>query len=364
MNENFLGYNNFIWFNGVVEDRLDPEYLGRVKVRCLGFHTSNNIILPTKDLPWAQVSLPVTSAGISGLGDSPSALVNGSWVYGYFRDGVDAQEPLVLGSLPGRPHELAQSAGFYDPDGTYPKYKDEVDTNRLAVNLKDSTGATELSPHLSLTLRRNTRIIDVATADFNPIKAADDSDIDGSNGDLFSQPSIPYNTTYPYNKVYETESGHIREYDDTAGSERIHERHRTGTSYEIDSTGTRTDIIKNDHYTFVSSKSQAFIAGDSDMTINGRHKLYINKNGSVDNHYDIQIGENASINIQVDKGDINLVTVDGKINVNAGGDYNLKVAGNMTTVVQGSLTETIEGTKTSNTTAAVIHRGSTIDLNP
>jgi len=364
MNENFLGYNNFIWFNGVVEDRLDPQYLGRVKVRCLGFHTSNKVILPTEDLPWAQVSLPVTSAGISGLGDSPSELVNGSWVYEYFRAGVDAQEPLVLGSLPGKPHELAQSAGFYDPDGTYPKYKDEVDTNRLAVNLKDSTGATELSPHLSLTLRRNTRIVDVATADFNPIKAADDSDIDGSNGDLFSQPSIPYNTTYPYNKVYETESGHIREYDDTAGSERIHERHRTGTSYEIDSTGTRTDIIKNEHYTFVSSKSQAYIQGASDTTINGRHKLFINKDGAEDNHYDIQVGENANINIQVDKGDINLVTVDGKINVNAGGDYNLKVAGNMTTSVQGNVLETVEGTKTSNTTAAVIHRGSTIDLNP
>jgi len=215
-----------------------------------------------------------------------------------------------------------------------------------------------------LTLRRNTRIIDVATADFAPVTAADGGDIAGSNGDLFSQPAIPYNTTYPFNKVLETESGHIKEYDDTAGSERIHERHRTGTSYEIDSTGTRTDIIKNNHYTFVSSKSQAYIQGDSDMTINGRHKLFINKDGSEDNHYDIQIGQNASINIQVDKGDINLITVDGKINVNAGGDYNLKVAGNMTTVVQGNLLETIEGTKTSNTTAAVIHRGSTIDLNP
>ena len=55
---------------------------------------------------------------------------------------------------------------------------------------------------------------------------------------------------------------------------------------------------------------------------------------------------------------------DGKINVNSGGDFNLKVAGNMTTTVQGNLLETIEGTKTSNTTAAVIHRGCTIDLNP
>ena len=362
MNENFLGYNNFVWFTGVIEDRNDPEYLGRVRVRCFGFHTSDNNLLGTADLPWAHCLLPTTSAGISGLGQSPSALVNGSVVLGYFRDGSDAQEPIVLGSLPGKPTSLAQSGGFHDGDGTYPKYKDEVDTNRLAVNLKE--GATELSPHLSLTLRRNTRILDVATADFNPIEAADGSSIAGSDGDLFSQPSIPYNTSYPFNHVWETESGHIKEWDDTAGSERIHERHKTGTSYEIDSTGTRTDIIKNDHYTFVSDKSQAYIQGDSDITINGRHKLFINKNGSLNNHYDIQVGANANINIQVDEGEINMVTVNGKINVNSGEDFNLKVGGNMTIDVEGSLTSNVTGDNTDNTTGNKIIRGAQIDLNP
>ena len=47
-----------------------------------------------------------------------------------------------------------------------------------------------------------------------------------------------------FNKVFETESGHIREYDDTSGHERIHERHRTGTSYEIDKDGNKVEIIK------------------------------------------------------------------------------------------------------------------------
>ena len=39
--KNFLGRNGFMWFTGVVEDRIDPEYLGRVKVRCIGLHTSD-----------------------------------------------------------------------------------------------------------------------------------------------------------------------------------------------------------------------------------------------------------------------------------------------------------------------------------
>ena len=87
IDNNFLGKNDFIWFNGVVEDRMDPTYTGRVKVRCIGFHTASKSNLPTSDLPWAQVVLPITSSSISGIGQSPLGLVEGSWVFGYFRDG-------------------------------------------------------------------------------------------------------------------------------------------------------------------------------------------------------------------------------------------------------------------------------------
>ena len=363
MNDKFLGFNGFVWFVGVVEGRNDPTYTGRLKVRALGHHTGNKEILPTADLPWASCMLPVTAAGITGLGQSPSGLVEGSWVLGYFRDGNTRQEPIIMGSLPGRPSELANtSKGFYDPNGVYPKYKDEPDTNRLAVNLK--SGTTELNPHLSLTLRRSTRITGVATADFNPVTAADGSAIAASDGDTFDQPEIPYSATYPYNHVYESESGHIQEYDDTPDNERIHQRHKTGTSYEIHPDGTQTEIIKGDHYTLTSGKRQAEIQGNCDISIDGRHKLFLNKSGTENNHYDIQIGANANINIQVDKGNINMVTVDGNINVNSGGDYNVKVGGNFVMSVDGSETKNVSGTTTHNTTGAVIHRGSTIDLNP
>ena len=363
MNDKFLGFNGFVWFVGVVEARNDPTYTGRLKVRALGHHTGNKEILPTADLPWASCMLPVTAAGITGLGQSPSGLVEGSWVLGYFRDGNTRQEPVIMGSLPGRPGELANtSKGFYDPNGVYPKYKDEPDTNRLAVNLK--SGTTELNPHLSLTLRRSTRITGVATADFNPVTAADGSTIAASDGDTFDQPEIPYLATYPYNHVNETESGHIVEFDDTPNNERIHERHRTGTSYEISPSGTRTDIIKGDHFTLLSGANKVSVGGNNDVSIDGRHKIYINKSNTANNHYDIQVGSNANVNIQVDKGDVNLVTVDGKINVNAGGDYNVKVDGNYNMTVAGSRTVTVEGTTIDNTTGSVTHRGSRIDLNP
>ena len=363
MNDKFLGFNGFVWFVGVVEARNDPTYTGRLKVRALGHHTGDKEILPTADLPWAHVMLPVTAAGITGLGQSPSGLVEGSWVLGYFRDGNTRQEPVVMGSLPGRPSELANTSnGFYDPNGVYPKYKNEPDTNRLAVNLKD--GTTETNPHLSLTLRRSTRITGVATADFNPVTAADGSAIAGSDGDTFDQPTIPFAAVYPRNHVYESESGHIQEYDDTPDNERIHERHRTGTSYEIDKDGNKVEIIKGSSFRLLSSKEQVQIQGDSDISIDGRHKIYINKNNISGNNYDIQVGTGANVNIQVDKGDVNLVTVDGKINVNSGGDYNVKVGGDYNMTVAGSRSVTVEGTTTDNTTGNVIHRGARIDLNP
>ena len=99
----FMGQDGFVWFVGVVEDRNDPDQLGRVRVRCLGFHSESIIELPTTDLPWAHVMHPVTDAAMHGLGNSPSFLVEGSWVIGFFRDAIEKQQPVIIGSLPGTP---------------------------------------------------------------------------------------------------------------------------------------------------------------------------------------------------------------------------------------------------------------------
>ena len=357
---NFLGKNNFIWFNGVVEDRNDPQKLGRLRVRCVGIHTDNKDDLPTADLPWSQLIHPITSSGISGLGHSPGFIVEGTWVFGYFRDGYNMQEPMIIGTLPGKPSELASpSKGFYDPNGVYPKYKDEVDTNRLATN--DSN-----NPHLGLELRKLTRKTGVPTADFDavPVEEHISTAIEASDSDTWNQPDIPYAAVYPFNHVFESESGHVMEIDDTKDNERLFTQHRTGTSQEIDKDGNQVNIVKGDHYNIVSGKRQAIIEGNADLTIGGRHKIYINKNGEEDNHYDIQVGPNASVNIQIDKGDMNVVLKDGKLNTNVAGDYNMKIGGDMNLDVRGNKNETVSGSKTSNTTGNVIHRGTRIDLNP
>ncbi len=72
----FMGLDGFVWFVGVVEDRVnDPSKLGRVRVRCLGYHTEDKTKLPTEDLPWAHVMHPVTDPSMQGLGSTPSFLV-------------------------------------------------------------------------------------------------------------------------------------------------------------------------------------------------------------------------------------------------------------------------------------------------
>ena len=361
--KNFYGFGEYHHFVGVVEDRNDPQKLGRVRVRILGLHISNKEELASEDLPWAMVALSPIDAGISGLGHSPSFLPEGTHVIGFFRDGNEAQSPCITGVLPGYAIEQSKNTqGFYDPNGIYPKYTQEPDTNRLAVNAQSD--GVETNPHNSLTLRRATRITGTVTADFDLTTAADGSIIEASDADTWDQPAIPYGAVYPYNKVYESESGHITEIDDTKDAERLYTAHRTGTSEEISPDGTQTNIIKGDHYSIVSGKRQAVISGATDLTIGGRHKIYINRDGALNNHYDIHVGANANINVMVETGNINLVTKQGKVNVNAGGDYNVNVGGNYTLAVAGNKTETVEGAKTSNTTGAVIHRGATIDLNP
>ena len=103
----FAGLDGFVWFIGVVEDRKDPESLGRVRVRCCGFHTDNIVELPTTHLPWAHVMHPVTDPSMHGMGNTPSFLVEGTWVVGFFRDAEDKQQPIILGSLPGTPNAPA-----------------------------------------------------------------------------------------------------------------------------------------------------------------------------------------------------------------------------------------------------------------
>lgn len=93
--QNFLGQDGFVWWIGVVEDIADTETLGRCKVRIFGYHDDASKIL-TEDLPWA------TAIHSTNTSRFYSSLILGDWVFGFFLDATNAQEPAILGVIPTR----------------------------------------------------------------------------------------------------------------------------------------------------------------------------------------------------------------------------------------------------------------------
>ena len=400
---NFMGKDGFIWFVGVVEDRQDPTFTGRVRVRALGYHTENLIKLPTEDLPWAHVMNPVTSATVSGVGQTPLGLVEGSWVIGFFRDGATAQQPVIIGSLPGLPSSLPQSeteidemkedvvagksmgthsktgkkitvpnylGGFQDPYMNYPRYAGEPDVNRLAVNAlwispPPAAKTEELNPHPSLLMRRADMDEGVTTANIESSSALGNIQDDqiGLYGDTILQdygtpwdeldiaslgPDDTFTAVYPYNHVYESEGGHIKEYDDTPDFARIHERHASGSGYEIANDGSKVTKVQGDNYSITKGTDYVHIMGNRNETVDGGVRVVVNKESGAANNYNIHCMEGATVTIQVDRGDINLVALgegknEGNINLFAQRNINFEADGNISMITRGHFEADVQG---------------------
>ena len=289
----------FVWWQGIVEDTNDPLKIGRCRVRIIGYHSPNKSDIPTSNLPWAQPILPITNASISGIGLSPTGIVTGSWVFGFFQDGEKGQLPIIFGSLAGIPQDkAAPSKGFNDPTGEYPRedYIGESDVNRLA---------------------RNQNIDKTIVASK---KENEETNIVSALGEeWWKEPTTPYNATYPKNKVFETESGHIEEFDDTPGSERIHRYHKSGTFEEIHPDGSK--VVK------VLGSSYSLVAGTNKVLIKSNSSTNIEKDGN------IKIGENCNVEIE---GNVNLY-IKGNITVECDGNVNHQVAGTYTVVSKGNM---------------------------
>ena len=364
----FIG-GAFIWFTGVVEDRMDPEEMNRVRVRCFGYHSEDSGLLPTEDLPWATVLMPNTSSGTSGIGDSPHALMEGSWVVGFFRDGESAQDPLIIGSIASfnSKDQAPKGSAFTGLDFPRGEYEGQSDVNKSARNNNFGQGT-------SMDIR-------ASTTDPSPVSTASAPKISSVapnkpasyyNNNSWA-PLKPYNgalPTYPYNKVTESESGHVVEIDDTPGYERTLRMHASGSYEEIYQDGTRQIKILGDDYEVVLGAKNIHIKGNCNITCDGdmRQLVYGNYHLEVEGDYtqnikgslqtringnsEYEIGRSRSGNIGLNdnllvNGDsIRNVVLDDLLTVS--GSHVNNTAGNMSLVAYGN-TSVFSGKKYSQT---------------
>jgi len=210
--------------------------------------------------------------------------------------------PVVPGPSQESIKRGTDNTGFRDPNNKYPlpDYVNEPDTNRLArgiikgtvVELKDST--------------RDQGI---------PLPMG--------NG-TWSQPLSAFGAQYPYNKVMETESGHIQEFDDTPGQERIHTYHRAGTYEEIDPNGSKTTFINGETYTIMLRNNYVHVQGDCNLTVAGNVNIYAQSDANIQVEGDatLQVGNNLSAGVANDF----TLAVGGTVQIKAGGDFTLEAA--------------------------------------
>jgi len=132
--------------------------------------------------------------------------------------------------------------------------------------------------------------------------------VPGLDLELNDEPS----TQYPENQVKETSSGHIIEYDDTNGRERVMIRHRTGSGVEMRADGTVILSSTNNTLRIVAANEKVIVEGDGEVVYNGNLKM------KVAGDFDLEVG----------------------------GDFNVNVTGNKEERIKSSLIESVSKNKT------------------
>jgi hypothetical protein len=403
-------FGDFVWWQGVVEDRIDPLKLGRCRVRILGYHSDNKEDgrgIPTSHLPWATPSQPITSAAMNGIGTTPMGPVEGTWVFGFFRDGKNAQEPVMTGTFGGIPEAVSNpKLGFNDPEGKYPlkTHINEQDTNRLArgggaipVPLKGSlkTPSAEDAPSLDQKRKARTKSVPIADAGNittttantlninlyppgNEVSGGGDtgvinSDINSTtysgaagktapdfhrwnepcpryggvtDSDTTYLPDVKITSQYPYNHVRMSESGHVEEWDDSPSSERLHRYHKTGTFEEIQPDGTKVTKVVGDEYEITLGKKNVLIEGTVNVTVSSDCRMLYRKDLVQEVYGDYHLNVHGDKRTKISGNEVTEVLADRKVVVN--GNCDLKVGKDQIINIDKDRTINIDGNTKEN----------------
>lgn len=327
MQNSGFSYGNFTWWFGVVEKRDDPEKLGRVRVRVLGYHSPEVSDIAADKLLWAYPIQPIVSSAMNGIGLSPTGIVEGTWVMGFFRDGVTAQDAVIMGTVGGKPEGKEQhddGDGFKDEDDTYPRdeFLNESDVNRLARH--------EDLENTTLEKQKQGEDQGVPTA----LKGQSRT---GKQVEKWDEKSTTYNAKYPFNHVKETERGHQEEWDDTKDSERYRRWHRCGTMVEQHADGDSVRRIKRNNYDVILGENYLHVIGDCTITIGAGDDLATIPDDKMDWEDNTEEGEDGPFTQAADKWDESRKVDASPLNVLVKGDVNLECEGDMYQKVHGKM---------------------------
>ncbi|MCG7944869.1 MAG: phage baseplate assembly protein V [Candidatus Thiodiazotropha taylori] len=326
-----------MFYQGIVEDRNDPLEIGRVRVRVIGLHTPDKVMMPTETLPWATVMQPTTSAAASGVGVTPKLPV-GSFVIVYFLDGENFQTPMIMGTI----------AGIQDTFG--------LQVNGTMINRQDPTKGFNTYPS------------DEYKGQSDLPKSARSGSVDkprakiALENDLFAfeEPDdLRAFRRYPHNQVRQSEAGHVEEWDDTPGNERIAVQHRTGTFEEIRPDGSKVTKVIGENFNLMYDDNNVYIDGacnihvhnDSNLFVEGDYNVTVggNYNLNVKGDYVQNIGENkttqvgasatltASTELTLDSGSLTEITAGEGTTINSSTNFELNVGGTTTVSSTGEI---------------------------
>lgn len=132
LKSNYIGKDGFVWWIGQVAPAkvwrneksdidLKDSWAYRCKVRIIGSHTFNRTVLSDDDLPWAHVMANTNTGSAQGGFGSTHNLVGGETVFGFFLDGDDGQQPIIVGCI--YRNESVKSIEYNETDDGYKPFK-------------------------------------------------------------------------------------------------------------------------------------------------------------------------------------------------------------------------------------------------
>ena len=153
----FVGRDGFYWWIGQIAPEASwrdnksgipnetnedtPGFGERYKVRIMGHHTASPSELSDDELPWATVMYPVTAGGGTGASSQTANLRQGMFVFGFFMDGEDGQQPVIMGVVGTNSYTAVMSqvpdAKFIPFTGISPQYGERPATYALKASSKE-----------------------------------------------------------------------------------------------------------------------------------------------------------------------------------------------------------------------------------